>query len=248
VFKLSPPKNKGEGWKEQVLYSFKGVPQGESGDGADPNGGLVLDSKGNIYGTTYFGGNASGECAKGVGGTGCGTVFELQAGKQGHPWTRTIIFRFNGQNGASPAAGVVFDKVRNLLGTTFAGGDHGNGLVFELKGPTARSQKWTENILYRFSDGPDGSGPDAGTSFDQYGNIYGTTAIATNRNAQGNVFTLKSGTAFHVLYTFQGTPDGAHPTSNVFQGVGGGLFGTTSQGGTSQNCQGSCGTVFEVSP
>ena len=87
VFRLSPPKTKDGGWTEKVLYSFEGLAAGaQFGDGANPNGGLVLDSKGAIYGTTYIGGY---NCPHNS-GQGCGTVFELRPRTvKGAPGQRT---------------------------------------------------------------------------------------------------------------------------------------------------------------
>src|SRR5580704_11675872 len=109
AYELSPPKTKGGKWTETVLHSFAG-----GTGGANPNGGLVLDIKGAIYGTTFGGGNESGEC----GTAGCGTVFKLvPPSAKGEPWTMKILDRFNGQDGATPAAGVIFDQKGNLYGT-----------------------------------------------------------------------------------------------------------------------------------
>ena len=87
VFELSPPKTKGDAWTEKVLHSFAG-----GTDGANPNGDLVLDNKGNVYGTTYAGGNNSAHDSN----QGCGTVFELKPpATKGRAWTENVMFRFN---------------------------------------------------------------------------------------------------------------------------------------------------------
>ena len=116
VFELSPPKIKGGKWTEKVLHSFAG-----GSDGANPNGGLVLDSKGNVYGTTYGGGNESGEC----GSLGCGTAFELTPPTQkGCAWAENVLHRFNYNtlDASSPTAGLVLDRNGNLYGTSMSGG------------------------------------------------------------------------------------------------------------------------------
>jgi len=257
VFKLSPPKQKGRAWAEKILHSFAGGTAGKQfGDGAQPNGGLVLDSQGAIYGTTYFGGNEAGGCDGGSGGTGCGVVFKLAPPtKKGGAWSEQVLHRFVGPDGASPAAGVILDRSGNLYGTAFSGGNNGNGSVFELRKLTGGSGTWREKALYLFNDGNDGSGPMGSLLFGAHGDLYGTTAVATNRNAQGNVFRMKPpfGNAgawdFSVLHTFAGTPDGAYAAANLVCGADGGLFGSTQQGGTGTDCAyGGCGTVFEVSP
>jgi hypothetical protein len=252
VFELSPPKKKGGRWKEKVLYSFKGVPAGaQIGDGASPNGGLVLAKKGAIYGTTYFGGNnVKGECEGGVGGTGCGLVFALQPpATKGGTWKEKALHRFNGQDGSNSAAGVVFDGMGNLYGTTsFGPGPY--GLVFELKKPSGTVRSWREVVLHLFSDRNDGTNPMAGLLFDSIGDLYGTAlGGATHR---GVVFRLKppkegSSWPLAVLYNLAGSPDGDHPTASPVFDAAGNLYSTTAWGGTGQSCQG-CGTVFEVSP
>ena len=253
IYELSPPKTKGGKWTEKVLYGFKGVKSGQqSGDGANPNGGLVLDSKGAIYGTTYFGGNnVKGQCEGGVGGTGCGIVFKLQppvttAGR----WTERVVHQFNGHDGSNSSAGVVFDGDRNLYGTT-SGGPGPFGLVFELKKPSGTVHSWTEIVLHAFSGGNDGANSIAALVFDASGNLYGTTNSPTSQSARGNVFRLKPSTVqsawtFGVIYTFHVIPDGENPGSSLVFDKGRGLYGTTQYGGTGQACQSGCGTVFEV--
>jgi uncharacterized repeat protein (TIGR03803 family) len=122
VFELSPPKTKGGKWTEKVLHAFAG-----GTDGANPNGGLVLDGKGIVYGTTYVGGNQSGECSAG----GCGTAFELKPPtEKGGAWTDKVLYRFNIQDGASSAAGLIFGPDGDLYGTAEGGGTNGDGAVF----------------------------------------------------------------------------------------------------------------------
>ena len=101
VFELSPPKQKGGKWTEKILHSFAGGSNGQQvGDGADPNGALILDNDGAIYGTTHFGGSVKGECSEGSGGTGCGVVFKLAPRtKKSEQWSETILRRFDGPDG-----------------------------------------------------------------------------------------------------------------------------------------------------
>jgi hypothetical protein len=255
IFQLTPPKTKGGKWKEKVLYSFKGVTAGEQfGDGANPNGGLVFDSDGAIYGTTYFGGNnQKGVCEGGSGGTGCGVVFEVSPPKKdGGAWTKKLIHRFDAKDGGNPSAGVIFDGNGNLYGTTFFGPPNGFGLIFELKKPSGKSSSWTETVLSLFNDESNGGSPISGLVFDASGDLYGT-ASAGDEFRGGNIFELDSaglsegGWALEVLYGFTGHPDAAHPAASlVFKARN--LYSTTQWGGTSQSCQGGCGTVFELSP
>ena len=256
VFELSPPKTKGGKWMEKVLYGFKGVAAGaQFGDGANPNGGLVLDNKGAIYGTTYFGGNnVKGECEGGVGGTGCGIVFKLTPPNQkGGKWTKHVLHEFNGEDGANSAAGVVFDGSGNLYGTTFFGPPNGSGLIFELKKPTGDTGSWTEKVLFFFNNESNGGSPISGLVLDGRGDLYGT-ASAGDEFRGGNVFELtqpsgKGGRwTLKVLHGFTGSPDAAHPAASLVLDKAGNLFSTTQWGGTGQSCQGGCGTVFEVRP
>ena len=114
VFKLSSD------GKETVLYSFKG-----GADGASPYAGAIQDAQGNLYGTTFYGGEVA--CSGG-----CGTVFKLsKTGKE------TVLYRFKGgADGASPIAGVIQDADGTLYGTAVLGGDTtcagGCGVVFKL--------------------------------------------------------------------------------------------------------------------
>jgi len=240
VFKLSPPKSKDGKWTEEVLHNFAG-----GTDGANPNGGLVLDGKGNnVYGTTYAGG---GRCS----GGGCGTVFTIHTPtKKGGAWTEKVLHRFGGQDGSNPAAGVVSDGNGNLYFTTFDGGrDHSPwGTVVQL---VPRSDgTWTEHLLYTFQDGNDGSEPRGGLVFDSKRNLYGTATSSSTGG--GTIFRLRpvgKSWALAVLYDFTGAPDGSGPTGNlIFDGVGN-LYGTTQYSGSGQGCGNyGCGTVFEASP
>jgi len=243
VFELSPPKSKGGKWREKVLHGFK-----SGTDGASPNGGLVLDTKGAIYGTTFGGGNEVGECGAG----GCGTAFKLTPPiKKGGAWTERVLYRFSVQDGAAPAAGVIFGGDGNLYGTAYAGANSGNGVVFELRRPSGNVHSWTEAILYRFTDGDDGTSPEASLIFDVGGNLYGTAL--GGRTHRGVVFRLRppkraNSWLLTVLYNFTGVPDGDHPVASLIFDGRENLYSTTGWGGAGQSCQGGCGAVFEVSP
>jgi len=241
VFELSPPKTKGGEWTEKVLHGFKGMKPGSStGDGANPNGGLVLDRKGAIFGTTYTGGF---HCANDA-GQGCGTVFELAPPtRKGGNWTETILHRFQSDlDGGGPAAGVIFDAQDNLHGTTVGGGGYGEGTVFKLAPRTDGT--WKEHVLYSFHGQNDGANPQGSVVLDSKGDIYGTSE-------GGMIFRIRSvggSWVFAVVYDFKKAPDGWHPTGPPMFDAAGNLFGTTQWGGTGQLCQGGCGTVYEVSP
>jgi uncharacterized repeat protein (TIGR03803 family) len=152
---------------ETLLYSFSG-----GSDGSDPDSVLLLDSKGNLYGTTAAGGNS--EC----GGAGCGVVFELSP-QTGGGWSETVLYAFcsfsDCVDGEEPVGGpLARDPAGNIYGTTIFGGRYRNcngdacGVVFKLD-PTGK-----ETVLHSFTGGADGAFPVAGLTMDSSGNLYGT--------------------------------------------------------------------------
>jgi hypothetical protein len=243
VFELSPPKNKGGKWKEKILYAFTG-----NADGANPNGGLTFDRKGTIYGTAVFGGYQRGICSRG----GCGVTFELiPPVKKGGKWQQKVIYKFHGQEGAMPMAGVALKGDGHLYGTVYAGATDGMGAVFALVAPIGGGVPWKETSLYRFKNRNDGTSPQSALITDATGRLWGT-ALGGDTH-RGVVFRLdppaqKKSWAFRVLYNLKGAPDGNHPTARLTFNATGDLFSTTEWGGTGQSCQGGCGTVFEISP
>jgi hypothetical protein len=247
VFKLSLPKNKGGAWTEKVLHNFAG-----GTDGANPNGGLILDGKGAIYGTTYSGGNQN--CSY-EGEIGCGTAFMLRPpATKGGRWTESVIHRFNrsSSDGGNPMAGMIFDAEGRLYGTTLNGGPGPGGIVFRLS-LSEKSGSWTEAILYGFNGDKGGYDPEGALIFDTSGNLYGTTY--TGAAASGTVFQLRHPARnggvwkLNLLHSFTGSSDGALPAASVVFDQMGNLYGTTTAGGTGTGCSFyGCGTVFEVSP
>jgi uncharacterized repeat protein (TIGR03803 family) len=248
VFKLSPPKTKGGAWTEKVLHSFAG-----GTDGANPNGGLVLDSKGAVYGATNIGGF---NCPH-MSNQGCGTVFKLGAlAKNDGVWREDILYRFKGfpNDGKLPNGGLILDA-GSIYGTTGGGGaSSGDGTVFELT--PAADGRWVEAIVHTFLDAgdPNGAFPMAGLKVDSNGGFLGT-ASGGGSNGAGTIFRarppMQKGGSWEVsvMYPFSGSPDGAYPAADlVVHGAVGHIFGTTQQGGTSGSCQGGCGTVFEGWP
>jgi len=223
--------------KETVLYTFC---LGNSDlDGAQPAAGLIRDAKGNLYGTTEFGGAG-----------GVGTVFKLtKAGKE------TVLYNFCSQpsctDGEFPSAGVVMNARGNLYGTTFWGGTqgcyqgNGCGVVFEL------SKAGTETVLYTFCPGgnscADGAWPSGGLIEDATGNIYGTTSQGGASN-WGAVFKLSPTGTENVLYSFTGTADGAYPFAGVIQDAKGRLYGSAYGGGDPGCATFGCGTVWKLTP
>jgi uncharacterized repeat protein (TIGR03803 family) len=158
-------------WTESVLYSFAG-----GTDSANPEGGVIFDKAGNLYGTGSLGGTF-----------GYGAVFELARSK--NSWTESVLYNFAGGNdGAHPTMSMIFDKAGNLYGTTWGswgGGSEGYGSVFEL----SRSQgTWTENVLHSFTDGNDGGNSFGAVTF-HGSNLYGTTRSGGS-SGQGVVFEI----------------------------------------------------------
>jgi uncharacterized repeat protein (TIGR03803 family) len=222
----------GNGWNEMPVYSFTGP------DGLGPVGGVILDSDGNLFGTTAEGGLY-----------GDGTVFELTY-VDGIGWTETVLYSFQNQSdGWFPYAGLVKDSAGNLYGTTSDGGNEGGGTVFELS-PMGNS--WAFTLLYSFS-GQQGHmcGPQASLTIDDSGNLYGTT-MCDGTNSLGNVFKLtntQNGWEYSSLYDFTDGPDGAEPFSNVTIDTDGTLYGTATIGGNSScNPPYGCGTVWMIKP
>lgn len=240
VFQLTPPATRGAPWTETVLHRFTGV-----SDGANPVAGLIMDSKGNLYGTTIGGGFGDE-----------GTIFELAPpATKGAPWTESVLYRFAGGNdGAIPRAGLTFGLHGALFGTTAGGGNKAQwGVVFKLRPPTTQGGSWTEGVLYRFTRGSDGGYPNAALIIDKTGNLYGTTAEGGNFSFCG----AGCGTVFQVtpptkqgdpwtettLYSFTDGRDGAAPQARLLVDRAGNLYGTATYGGQSNN-----GSVFKLTP
>ena len=245
VFRLSP--QSGGGWTETVLYDFSG-----GTDGGFPYGELVLDTQGNLYGTTQQGGSAS--CVF-LYGAPCGVVFKLSPQAHGR-WKETVLhaFQSNARDGFFPITGLVFDGAGNAYGNTVRGGAYNAGVVFELT-PTA-SGAWKEKILHSFSGGSDGGIPGGHLIVDAAGNLYGTTEEGGNVNTAtctiygcGVVFKLApaSGGRWNeqVIYSFTNIGDGATPVAGLVFDAAGNLYGTAEGGGTATNC--GCGVVFQLS-
>ena len=219
VFKLSP-KN-----KRTVLYNFPGPP-----DGANPAGTLLLDSAGNLYGTTVWGGTAN-----------LGTVFKINASGQ-----ETLLYSFaGGSDGANPESGVIADAAGNLYGSTQGGGsgagctNYSCGTIFEI------NSSGSESVLYTFNGDTasgviDGANPWGGLVRDSAGNLYGTT-IYGGTAGFGTIFKITSSGTETLVHQFSGASDGAYPYSTLVFDSTGNLYGTAYEGGSGQ-----VGTVFKV--
>jgi hypothetical protein len=256
IYELSPPQQQGGAWTEQVLYGFRGMTQATVlGDGGGPNGGLALDSTGNIYGTTVYGGSIVAGCS-GPGGRGCGTVFELHAPlEKGGNWTEEILVRFSGNNGALPMSGIVFGLDKDLYGSVTGGGSGNGGEIYQLHRPTTKGQPWTQTAIYEFSALSAGSYPESEVLFDSAGRMYGTDNTGRGGDREGSVYMLSPlseiGENWNqtTLHGFTGIPDGVNPATNLIFDKAGNIYSTTVYGGTGSGCSFTgCGTVFEVSP
>jgi uncharacterized repeat protein (TIGR03803 family) len=227
---------------ETVLYSF--CAQKNCADGATPVAGMVLDHKGDLYGTTQYGG-----------AYGAGTVFKLTPrGKE------TVLYSFCAQqincvDGAQPLAGLVFDQRGNLYGTTVAGGAYERGIVFKL------TPKGKETVVYSFcaqTGCADGADPSSGLVFDKKGNLYGTTSGGLdNRDCHegcGIVFKLTPRGKETVVYSFCSQQincvDGWGPAAGLIFDQNGNLYGSTANGGfhNSGLCYYGCGVLFKLTP
>ena len=213
-------------------------------DGFEPRAGLVADTAGNLYGTTFWGGGTAG----------AGTVYRLSPPSvPGGAWTESVIHRFSYHNvamGLSPWGGLAIDSAGNLYGTAWLGGACGScGLVFELS--PAPTGKWRFQVIHNFaSNGLDGINPQADLTIDRAGNLFGTTASGGTGSCFGGcgtVFELsRAGNAWQerVLHSFVGHGYG----DNRFGGTGGDvvvdrhgdLFGTALEDGIG------LGTVFKL--
>jgi hypothetical protein len=161
-------------YQEEVLHVFTG-----GRDGIQPYGGVLVDSEGNVFGATTFGGGHG--CNNGK--FGCGTVFELE---KSSAYKEKIILRFTGENGDSPVADLYLDSNNNLYGTTAGGGTFNNGVAFSLN---SSSNKWTETVLYNFGSGTDGASSWASLTPDGSGGFFGTTREG-GASGLGTVFQL----------------------------------------------------------
>ncbi len=224
------------------LYTFSGP------DGEAPEGGLLGDRAGVLYGVTQQGGAHN-----------AGTVFKLTppAGGQG-AWTLTTLHAFSDTNGDGdyPSGPLVRDAAGALYGTTAFGGACSDcGTVFKLSPPAPGKTAWTEAILHQFRDANgDGTWPGAGVVLDANGNVYGTAQYGglpgSCYSGCGIVYELTppgpGQTTWQetILHSFTGTNgDGREPSSALTRAADGTLYGTTPWGGATD-----FGLVYQLTP
>jgi len=229
VFKLTP--NSDGTWSESVLYAFTG-----GKDGGHPVTGLIFDTAGNLYGTTYWG--ASRSCSQG-----CGVVFKLTPNGDGS-WTESVLHTFTGgKDGSYPTGWLIFDAAGNLYGATDIGGVSGDGVVFKVA-PTLTG-RWKLTVLHQFTGGGRAAWGGCGLTFDVSGNLYGTRNVG-GAYQYGVVFKLaptsSGGWKETVLHAFKDTP-GAYPDGGVIFDAAGNLYGMTSGDGNK-----TFGSVYEITP
>jgi uncharacterized repeat protein (TIGR03803 family) len=217
----------------KTLYTWPG------GGGGNPEGNLVFDSAGNLYGTTAD-----------PGGT---TVFELTPNSDG-AWTFNVLWASAG--GSDPnnvRPGVIFDASGNLYATSYIGGAHGCGAAFKLTKGSGGT--WSESNLVDFDCATGGADAVAGMTFDKAGNLYGAT---TNGGAFGHglIFQLTPNSdgswTENVIHAFTGGSDGSYPDHEalIFDSSDN-LYGSAAHGGEGtcpQFVDTLCGTIFKMSP
>jgi len=190
------------------IYNFTGS------SGANPLTGVIEDSSGNLYGTTYSGGSALN-----------GVVYEVSSSG-----AETVLYNFTGSaDGGSPVAPVIRDSKGNLYGTAVYDGSDHCGVVFKL------DTAGTETVLHSFASGTsDGCAPAQGLVMDRKGNLYGTTNSGGAYN-MGTVFKLARNRAETLLHSFAGgASDGAYPDyGHLLIDKAGDLYGVTPAGGSS---------------
>src|SRR5262249_52077889 len=163
-------------WAKTTLHSFA-----SGADGTVPQGRLLLDYYGNVYGTTIEGG--TGQCVDSLYNlVGCGTIYRLTPPGPGQTtWTESILHNFTGPDGAFPQGGLLIDAAGALYGTTSGGGPASNAIlggyevVFKLSPPTQGAGRWTETILYSFDITTSGDTPVDELTSDPFGNLFGVT-------------------------------------------------------------------------
>lgn len=241
LFKLTPS------GKYTVLHSFVGS------DGIRPDGGLVQDAKGNLYGVTFYGGDLNCETTgyqypfdpPDYDTGGCGTIYELSVDGE-----FTILHTFTGPSDGGGPLGLIIDSEGNLYGITQNGGLYeGNGEIYGL-GTIFKVDTTTGDFSVLFSFTPEVSETQLFVDHlvrDSKGNLYGAKQFDGAHNT-GYLFRLDTEGSFADLYDFPeeaaGTPDGFFPVGIVL-GSHHDIYGSMNLAGFEGEC---CGTIFHITP
>ncbi len=245
IFELSPPSTPEGAWQYSVLYSF--CTQTACADGATPEQSLILDTAGNLYGTTSEGG-ASHDA---------GIVFELEA-PSGHGSRKLrVLHNFctfvNCTDGggtyddpssltyAGAASGALYDGTSPLYGTTMSGGSHGSGVAYALQPETTGGRtKWRQKVIYDFckrTGCPDGANPFGALLADASGNLFGVANNGGVDSTSGVVFELSrpdlrwKEQVLHKFCSSKDCADGKTPVGPLIFDAAGDLLGVTTGGG-----------------
>jgi uncharacterized repeat protein (TIGR03803 family) len=223
--------------KESVEYTFTGVATEQN-----PQNNVIRDEEGNLYGSAY--------------------AFVYKISPSGH---ETDLYQFTGNgDGGGASAALIRDREGNLYGVSTADGEeeplrgcpysvepYGTcGVVFKI------DPRGSETVLYTFTGGADGGGPQEPLVRDEEGNLYGTTlnggevnslACTANLKGCGVIFKIDRNGKETVLHTFDGVDGGSAPpdATGLTLDRDGTLYGTTRIGGQGPNQQG-WGTVFKL--
>jgi uncharacterized repeat protein (TIGR03803 family) len=247
VYQLKPPTAGSSTWTETTLYQFT-----DNAHGGYPNGPLIMDGSGSLYGTAGGGGVFNSFCP-----SGCGIVYRLSPPKSGQgSWSIEVLYKFKGgTDGYYPVDGVIFGQGARLFGTTFYGGDApkadgGDGTVFELTPPSDGISRWTETVIQRFAGSPhDGSFPNS-IVFGAGGSLFGTTEegglttpqICRSNTGCGSFFEISPPAAGSTRWKrtglkLAGQLTGVFPVG-VLLGTDGAFYATTSELGPAVGAEG----------
>ena len=237
IFELIPKKG---GYKYKVLHSFCG--KANCTDGSDPQSGLVIDTAGNLYGTTKFGGTQNGGTAFEFSPKGKGKLKILHSFcAQGAACADGSLPMYDGLTYQGAQNGSAYDGTSPVYGTTLYGGENNagfSGTVYALT-PSKNGKKWKESVVWQFcaqANCADGSQPHNGLTIDSSGNLYGVTFAGGNSNDDGVIFELSPGKAgwteviLHDFCSVEDCTDGANPESALVP-ANGGFVGSASSDG-----------------
>jgi uncharacterized repeat protein (TIGR03803 family) len=198
-----------------ILFSFQ-----QGANGYQPSGKPLLDAKGDIFGTTLYGGTG-----------GYGTVYSFTANA-----AFTVLHAFTGTTGAEPRTGVIANAAGDLFGNTLIGGKANAGILFQLgiHGGTYQAESLQQASGYDLT---------SGLVADAAGNLYGMAALGGAANL-GTVYKVKPNGALSALHSFTGGADGENPRhGSLAEDAAGNLYGTTYHGGANNG-----GVMFKVTP